>query len=74
MAAMLLLTKKFQVGKLRTINISNYVDCLVNENGVVQGWAAIQPVSARVCLKVLPKSAFISIIQFMEKVWRNVAP
>ncbi len=24
---------------------------LVNENGVVQGWAAIQPISARVCYK-----------------------
>ena len=24
---------------------------LVNENGVVQGWAAIQPVSARACFK-----------------------
>ena len=33
---------------------------LEDENGVVQGWAAIQPVSARVfASKVLPKSAFI---------------
>ena len=33
---------------------------LEDDNGVVQGWAAIQPVSARVfASKVLPKSAFI---------------
>ena len=37
MAAMLLLTKKFQVGKL--VKVCRLI--LEDENGVVQGWAAI---------------------------------